>query len=78
MIVIDVQGYELEVFKGAVESLKGIDYIVSEINREELYENYTKVEELTEFLAKHGFEKVEEVWVASGWGDGLFIKKNLL
>ena len=75
-ISIDVQGYELEVFKGASETLKSIDYIVSEINKEELYENGAKIEQLIEFLSPYGFELVEENWIGGNWGDGLFIKKK--
>lgn len=74
-IVIDVQGYELEVFKGAEKTLQNIDYIISEINRDELYENCTKIEQLIEFLSTYGFEFVESNWVGGTWGDGLFIKK---
>ncbi|HLG90826.1 MAG TPA: FkbM family methyltransferase [Candidatus Saccharimonadales bacterium] len=75
-ISIDVQGYELEAFKGAEKTLKHIDYIVSEINRDELYEDCARVEQLVEFLALHGFELVEEAWVGGSWGDGLFIRKS--
>ena len=74
-ISIDVQGYELEVFKGAEKTLKNIDYIVSEINREELYENCARVEQLIQFLTPYGFKLVEENWIGGSWGDGLFIKK---
>lgn len=74
-ISIDVQGYELEVFKGAEKTLKYIDYIVAEINKDELYEGCARVEQLVEFLAPRGFELVEEAWVGGSWGDGLFIKK---
>ena len=38
-INIDVQGYELEVFKGAKKTLKKVDYIYCEVNRGEMYEN---------------------------------------
>jgi FkbM family methyltransferase len=55
-INIDVQGYELEVFKGSTETLKNIDYIMSEINRDEVYENCAKISELVEFLKPYGFE----------------------
>lgn len=74
-ISIDVQGYELEVFKGGEKTLQYIDYIVAEINREELYEHCAQVEELVEFLAPYGFKLVEEAWVGGSWGDGLFIKE---
>ena len=75
-INIDVQGYELEVFKGSVNTLKNIDYIIAEINREELYKNCSQINELKEFLGEHGFELVEEAWIGGNWGDGLFIKKK--
>lgn len=75
LINIDVQGYELEVFKGSVDILKNIDYIISEINRDELYKNCAKVGELKEFLNQFGFELVEETWDGNTWGDGFFIKK---
>jgi FkbM family methyltransferase len=73
-INIDVQGYELEVFKGSEETLKNIDYIMSEINRDEVYENCTKINELIDFLKPYGFKLVEEDWAGYTWGDGLFIK----
>ena len=75
-INIDVQGYELEVFKGAEKTLENVDYIMSEINRDEVYENCARIEQLIEFLKPYGFEFVEETWVGGTWGDGLFIKKK--
>jgi FkbM family methyltransferase len=77
-IMIDVQGYELEVFKGAEKTLSNIDYIMSEINRDELYENCARIEELEVFLGHFGFKLVEENWAGGTWGDGLFIKKDKL
>lgn len=74
-VSIDVQGYELEVFKGAAKTLEHIDYISSEINRGELYEGCAKVEDLVQFLTPYGFSLVEEAWVGDTWGDGLFVKK---
>lgn len=74
-IVIDVQGYELEVLKGAEKTLQNIDYIMSEINRDELYENCARIEQLIEFLSTYGFEFVESNWHGGIWGNGFFIKK---
>ena len=68
-ISIDVQGYELEVFKGGEKTLRHIEYIMAEINRDELYENCARVEQLVEFLAPYGFELVEEAWAGGSWGD---------
>jgi FkbM family methyltransferase len=75
MINIDVQGYELEVFKGSEKILPNIDYIMTEINRDEVYKNCAKVGELNDFLSKYGFELVEQTWVGGTWGDGFYIKK---
>lgn len=76
LINIDVQGYELEVFKGSIQTLTNIDYIISEINREEIYKNCAKINDVVNFLGKFGFCLVEENWSGGGWGDGLFIKNR--
>ena len=72
---IDVQGYELEVFKGAFESLKNIDYIISEVNRDEVYENCPHIDELDKYLFQLNFKRVETDWAGDSWGDALYIKK---
>lgn len=71
-ISIDVQGYELEVFKGAVNTLKGIDYIMTEVNRDELYKGCVQIKELDEFLKD--FKRVETVWAGKTWGDAFYIR----
>ena len=73
-ICIDVQGYELEVFKGGEETLKNVDYIITEVNRDEVYKNCVKVDELDAFLSKFGFKRVETTWDGVIWGDALYIK----
>ena len=75
MINIDVQGFELEVFKGGKDTLNHIDYIMAEINRDEVYEGCAHINELIEFLSPYGFELVETDWAGREWGDGFFIKK---
>jgi FkbM family methyltransferase len=74
-INIDVQGYELEVFKGACNTLKNINYIISEVNRDEVYENCAYVDELDFYLSKFDLERVETDWAGESWGDALYIKK---
>ncbi len=78
VLVLDVQGAELEVLKGAERSLQNVDYIFSEISTLELYRNSPNAHALREFLENKGF-----LFVAShlnrntGWGEGLFIRKEL-
>ena len=59
VLYIDNQGFELETLKGAIETLKQIDCIFTEVNFVEMYENCVLVNELDEFLLKQGFERVE-------------------
>lgn len=73
-INIDVQGYELEVFKGATQTLKSIDYVMAEVNRAEVYKGCTKVNELDEFLAVYGFKRLETSWAGGTWGDAFYLK----
>ena len=75
-INIDVQGYELEVFKGASETLKSVDYIMTELNIEELYEGCARHTDVELFLAEYGFKLVETDWAGFTWGDGFFIKEK--
>ena len=83
MLNIDVQGFELEVLKGSQKTLKNIDYIMCEINRNTdtkgiEYIGCALVDELENFLDKHDFQMVAQNWAGVSWGDGLFIKRNLL
>lgn len=76
-INIDVQGYELEVFKGAENKLEQIDYIMAEVNREELYESCAHVDQLDVFLGDYLFERVETDWAGITWGDALYVRTNI-
>lgn len=75
---IDVQGYELEVFRGGGKTLEQIDYVYCEVNRGELYEGNPMIEEIDVFLGEYGFERVETHWPETWykWGDALYIKKE--
>jgi FkbM family methyltransferase len=74
-INIDVQGYELEVFKGGAEYLKTIDYVMTEVNRAELYKGCARIEELDTFLGEYAFERVETTWDGGTWGDAFYVKR---
>ena len=76
MINADVQGYELEVFKGATETLKNIDIIYSEINFEEVYKGCCLVGDLDTFLGHYGFVRVLTDAKPKTWGDALYLKYN--
>jgi FkbM family methyltransferase len=52
---IDVQGFELDVLKGAETTLKRTDVIVLEANNHEGYVGSPKYYEIDNFLREHGF-----------------------
>jgi FkbM family methyltransferase len=74
-INMDVQGYELEVLKGSKKTLEKIDYIMTEVNRDEVYKECAMVDELDSFLKDYNFERVVTSWDGGTWGDAFYIKK---
>ena len=75
-INMDVQGYELEVLKGGLETLKQVDYVYCEVNRDEVYENNAYVEEIDKFLSDYNMTRVETDWAGDIWGDALYIRQK--
>ena len=76
---IDVQGYELEALIGCKDSLASIDYIYTEINSQEVYEDCPLVEDLDKFLSDTNFLRVETRWFDNlAWGDAFYIKTKYL
>tara|TARA_R100000315_G_scaffold60148_1_gene36569 strand:- start:1942 stop:2568 length:627 start_codon:yes stop_codon:yes gene_type:complete len=74
---VDVQGYELEVFKGAGDYLDKIDFIMTEVNRDEVYENCAQIGQIDEYLLTYRFKRVETSWDGDCWGDALYIKEQM-
>lgn len=73
-INMDVQGYELEVLKGSLRMLNHIDYVMCEVNNDEVYEDCCMITEIDEFLKPYGFKRVEENWLGGCWGDAFYVK----
>lgn len=69
---IDTQGYELEVLKGAVESLKFINEIECEVNYAELYEGCPMESEITDFLREQGFSLTGIHMWCDSFGDATY------
>jgi len=74
---MDLQGAELFALMGAEEFLKNVDYIMTEVNKDEVYVGCAQIGQLDEFLT--GFKRVETFWVGQqGWGDALYIREHLV
>jgi FkbM family methyltransferase len=77
-LYMDAQGFEGEVLKGATETLKHIDIIMTECNRGQTYEGNMEIDEMDAFLKQYGFERKETYWPSPNWtwGDCCYIKTN--
>ena len=69
VLVIDAQGYELEVLKGAKETLASMTHVFLEINSKEMYEGCPSLFDLDCFLSELGFVLREQWWTSDNWGD---------
>ena len=59
-IVLDTQGSELLILKGAIPLLPGIAFIKTEVPDFEAYEGCPDLSEFTAFMAQHGFRLVSK------------------
>lgn len=77
LLNIDIQGAELLALQGSVNLLKNIDAINTEVNYDELYEGCALINQIDDFLAIQGFERVATTTpFHPSWGDAFYIKKH--
>ena len=58
LLKLDVQGYELSVLQGGVQTLNLCQYVYAECSEVALYERQALRPEVTEFLRNHGFREL--------------------
>ena len=73
-LVIDTQGYELNVLKGAENTLKNIYYILTEVYDEELYSGCALFGEVDSFLKEHGFKLLRKDMTWAKWGNAFYTR----
>jgi len=56
LIKLDVQGFEMEVFKGGIKMLQQAKIIIIEVSFVELYKEQPLFDEIYDFLKKHNFK----------------------
>jgi len=73
----DLQGAEMDCFVGMGDLLDRFDWIYTEVNKKETYENCPLIEDIDAYLSKYEFVRVETgEWVADCWTDALYSKKQ--
>ena len=73
-LAIDVQGFELEVLKGAAKVLGNVNNLIVEVNRTEQYKNCALINDLDTFLKPFNLSRIETEWYnnTEDWGDALY------
>lgn len=74
-ICLDVQGYELEVLKGAVNSLNFINEMNIDVHAK-LYKGGAVLEEIDDFLLSKGFQRGKVTWGGQTWGNARYKRIN--
>lgn len=75
LLVLDTQGAEMHVLRGAVDLLQRSKAAWIEVSEEPLYEGGCTFEEVTAFTRSFGM-KLRQVSIGKeGWGDALYVKK---
>lgn len=73
LLYMDLQGAEIKALKGFAKHIHNINYIVSEVNYEELYEGCTLIDEFDAYLLKLGFVKQwATIYESVRWGDAYY------
>ena len=79
LVILDIQGGELEAIKGAPELLERAGWIQSEVSTAELYHDQNTLRQLDEFLKPIGFNRVSvRIYPKRNHGDALYFRKELI
>ena len=75
---MDVQGVELKALQGLGSRIIEFKWVYTEVNKNEVYKNCTRIEEIDEYLSKFGFSRTVTRWVfGKGWGDALYTQTGI-
>lgn len=76
---IDTEGHELEVLKGATETLKRTEFVIAEVSIKNRFEGGYRFSEIISFMQENGFEVIETlnpVWRVHVFWDCLFVRSD--
>jgi FkbM family methyltransferase len=78
LVVLDIQGAELQAIEGLGERIDDVNWIFTEVNRKELYQGCSLVDDLDAYLDKLGFQRCFTAWDRrAGWGDALYVRNSI-
>ena len=74
---LDMEGNELNALQGALNSLKNVKLIYTEVNLQRFWENCVIYDELTAWMNDHGFVEIWSDIVPHWHGNVLFMNTNI-
>ncbi len=78
LVCLDLQGAALQALQGMPETLQSCDFVLAELERRPLYLGQALLPEVSDFLARFGFERVAAVERDKWFGDYLFARSGRL
>ncbi len=77
LLILDVQGVELKALLGMKDYLMNIEYIYTEVNKANVYENCSMIDDIDKLLEEKGFKRVELEWAYEyNWGNAFYIRQK--
>lgn len=70
----DIQGVELQVFRGSKELLKYVDCIYVEVNTGEVYKGCGLMDDMDILLKEYGLVRVMTSMTSANWGDAIYVR----
>jgi FkbM family methyltransferase len=71
----DIQGAEVQVFRGSKELLRHVDILLTEVNTQEVYKGCGLLEEMDTILKEAGLTRIDIRMVeGAGWGDAVYVR----
>lgn len=78
ILILDTQGSEFLILKGASNLLKNVDLIYTEINTGDTYKGCIHVDAIDKLLSNYNLHKIyQNIWENHTYGDALYIKKKI-
>jgi FkbM family methyltransferase len=75
LLILDVQGVEFKALLGMKDYLMNIEYIYTEVNKANVYENCSMIDDMDKLLEEEGFKRVELEWAYEyNWGNAFYIR----
>ncbi len=76
LLVMDVQGAEMLVLRGAGRILEGVGCIYAEVNERPVYSGAALLPDFDSYLSERGFDRVSTTLTVHGWGDALYVRRK--